>query len=58
MKTKVTALNFPGSAYQRKVFGGVEVRVLKGRYEHELHLKIQSVPRSKHTPSLLQKPIS
>jgi hypothetical protein len=24
----------------------------------ELHLKIQSVPRSKHTPSRLQKPVS
>ena len=24
----------------------------------ELHIKTQSVPRSKHTPSLLQKPVS
>ena len=30
----------------------------KDRTEPELHCKIQSVPRSKHTPSLLLKSVS
>jgi hypothetical protein len=34
------------------------IEPLQDNRETELHVKTQSVPRSKHTPSPLQKPVS
>jgi hypothetical protein len=34
------------------------VKPFKQYHKPELHLNTQSVPRSKHTPSRLQKPVS
>jgi hypothetical protein len=34
------------------------IEPLQDKRETELHVKIQSVPRSKHTPSRLYKPVS